>query len=165
MQKELKPRREGRRYRVSPWALNWKDDNYYLVAYDDEEEKIKHFRVDKMSRITELENESRKGVEAFQEFDVAEYTNRTFGMFGGEEQTVTLQLPEEMIGIILDRFGKTISVRRIREGIVSVRVKAAVSRQFYGWLTGLGENVQILSPDQVRKGYVDYVEQIIKKYR
>ncbi len=165
VQKELKPRREGRRYRVSPWALTWKDDNYYLVAYDDEEEKIKHFRVDKMSRITELENESRKGVEAFQEFDVAEYTNRTFGMFGGEEQTVTLQLPEEMIGIILDRFGKTISVRRIREGIVSVRVKAAVSRQFYGWLTGLGENVQILSPDQVRKGYVDYVEQIIKKYR
>lgn len=59
--KELEPRRDGKRYEVSPWALTWKDENYYLIAYDDRQESIKHFRVDKMSRISELSKESRKG--------------------------------------------------------------------------------------------------------
>lgn len=125
--KELVPRREGKKYRISPWALTWQDENYYLIAYDDEDERIKHFRVDKMSRISELSQEKRKGVEAFKEFDVAEYTNRTFGMFGGEQEIVTLQFPEDMIGIVLDRFGKDIDIRKTGGGIVNVRIKAAVS--------------------------------------
>ncbi|MCM1136301.1 MAG: WYL domain-containing protein [Clostridium sp.] len=162
--KELVPRHEGKRYRVSPWALTWKDENYYLVAYDDEEEKIKHFRVDKMSRIEEMEGEERRGIDAFEKFDIAEYTNRTFGMFGGEAETVTLRLPENMIGIVLDRFGKEISIRRLSEETVSVKIKVALSKQFYGWLTGLGGEVSILSPDKVKKDYADYLRRIIRNY-
>ena len=144
VKKELVPRHEGKKYRISPWALTWQDENYYLIAYDDEVGRIKHFRVDKMSNITQLSNEIRKGVEAFKEFDIAQYTNRTFGMFGGEPETVSLQLPEHMIGIIFDRFGKEIDLRRLSNGNVGVRVKAAVSGQFYGWLTGLGKDVLLL---------------------
>ncbi|MCI8616511.1 MAG: WYL domain-containing protein [Lachnospiraceae bacterium] len=162
--KELVPRREGKKYRISPWALTWQDENYYLIAYDDEDERIKHFRVDKMSRISELSQEKRKGVEAFKEFDVAEYTNRTFGMFGGEQEIVTLQFPEDMIGIVLDRFGKDIDIRKTGGGIVNVRIKAAVSGQFYGWITGLGKRVSILGPAHVRKGYTDFIRQIMENY-
>lgn len=165
IKKELQPKREGRKYQVSPWALTWQDENYYLIAYDDEEEKIKHFRVDKMSRITELTEEKRKGVEAFAEFDIAEYTNRTFGMFGGETQTVTLKLPEGMIGIILDRFGREIDIRRLEEGMVSVRIRAALSGQFYGWLTGLGSQISILAPEDVKEDYVRFLNEIVEAYR
>lgn len=165
IKKELQPKREGRKYQVSPWALTWQDENYYLIAYDDEEEKIKHFRVDKMSRITELTEEKRKGVEAFAEFDIAEYTNRTFGMFGGETQTVTLKLPEGMIGIILDRFGREIDIRRLKEGMVSVRIRAALSGQFYGWLTGLGSQISILAPEDVKEDYVRFLNEIVEAYR
>lgn len=165
IKKELQPRREGREYRVSPWALTWQDENYYLIAYDDEEEKIKHFRVDKMSRITELSEEKRKGVEAFREFDIAEYTNRTFGMFGGETETVTLRLPGNMIGIILDRFGREIDVRKLDNDCISVRIKAALSGQFYGWLTGLGNQVCILAPEYVQNEYIHFVEQIMENYK
>lgn len=162
--KELIPRHKGKKYRISPWALTWQDENYYLIAYDDEEERIKHFRVDKMSHITQLSKESRKGGEAFKEFDIAQYTNRTFGMFGGEPETVTLQLPEGMIGIIFDRFGKEIDIRKLQEGMISVRVKAAVSGQFYGWLTGLGENVTLSGPVHVKDGYVNYIKNIMSNY-
>lgn len=164
IKKELSPRHEGKKYRISPWALTWQDENYYLIAYDDEEERIKHFRVDKMSHITQISRESRKGMEAFKEFDIAQYTNRTFGMFGGEPETVTLQLPENMIGIIFDRFGKEVDIRTQQEGVVSVRVKAAVSGQFYGWLTGLGENVILTGPDHVRDGYTGFIKKIMKHY-
>lgn len=164
MKRELVPRHQGKRYHVSPWALTWKDENYYLVAYDDEEEKIKHFRVDKMSRIKEQEGEERKGAESFERFDIAEYTNRTFGMFGGETETVTLRLPESMIGIVLDRFGREISIRKLEEGVAGVKIRVAVSMQFYGWLTGLGREVRILTPEYVKKGYADYLGEIIRNY-
>lgn len=164
IKRELVPRHEGKRYRVSPWALTWKDENYYLVAYDDGEEKIKHFRVDKMSRIEEQEGQERKGVEAFEKFDIAQYTNRTFGMFGGEPETVTLRLPESMIGIVLDRFGREISIRKLSDGAASVKINVAVSRQFFGWLTGLGGEVCILTPERVKKDYADYLRQIIENY-
>ena len=48
VKKEAELRKGGAFYKVSPWALTCSDGNYYLVAYDEQEEKIKHFRVDKM---------------------------------------------------------------------------------------------------------------------
>lgn len=164
LKKELSPRKDGLLYQVSPFALTWKDENYYLIAYDDKEEKIKHFRVDKMSRIACVEGAVRSGMSAFEKLDIAEYTNKTFGMFGGKAQMITLSLPASMIGIMLDRFGKEISVRRIEEDRVTVRIKAAVSGQFYGWLTGLGSKVTIVSPEDVQKEYTAYLQEILKEY-
>lgn len=164
VKKELEPRRDGKRYEVSPWALTWKDENYYLIAYDNKQEQIKHFRVDKMSRIEQIPGESRKGVDAFAQIDIAEYTNRTFGMFGGETEVVTLKLPEELIGVILDRFGKEADIRILPEKMVSVRVRVTVSMQLYGWITGLGGKVVITGPDDVREGYRKYLGEILKNY-
>lgn len=45
IKKKMELRHNGEYYRVSPWALSWDDENYYLVAYDDTEKIIKHFRV------------------------------------------------------------------------------------------------------------------------
>ena len=165
IKKELQPKREGKKYRVSPWALTWQDENYYLIAYDEDAVKIKHFRVDKMNRITQLEADKRKGMEEFRSMDLGEYTSRIFGMFGGDEQIVTLKLPETMIGIILDRFGKDVDIRSRENEYVSVRVKAAVSGQFYGWLTGIGSDVSILSPEEVKLGYVDFLKKILDNYK
>lgn len=163
IQKKLQAKKEGFLYQVSPWALTWKDDNYYLIAYDDKEEKIKHFRVDKMSGITGVEEQTRSGLSEFGKLDIAEYTNKTFGMFGGEAENVTLLLPSSMIGIMLDRFGRDITVIPKQDNMVSVRIKAAISGQFYGWLTGLGSKVVITSPDWVKEAYTEYLKEIINE--
>lgn len=161
--KKLQPRKEGFLYQISPWALTWKDDNYYLVAYDEKEEKIKHFRVDKMSCITGMEGKKRAGLAEFGKLDIAEYTNQTFGMFGGNRETVSLLLPSSMIGIMIDRFGKEIIVIPREDDWVSVRIKVAVSGQFYGWLAGLGSKVAITSPEWVKKAYTAYLKEIINE--
>lgn len=164
LQKELQPRKAGMQYQVSPFALTWKDENYYLIAYDEREEKIKHFRVDKMSRITDIKGRKRSGTEAFSKLDIAEYTNKTFGMFGGEAETVTLLFPSSMIGIIIDRFGKEIDIRRRENDLISVRIKAAVSNQFFGWLSGLGGKIMILAPEKVKEDYINYLKSILHNY-
>ncbi len=160
LDKKMIPRKNGIKYEISPWALIWQDENYYLAGFDEAEKKIKHFRVDKMGTIA-LSEKKREGTESFARFDIAEYTNKMFGMFGGEEQIVTLQFPNYLIGVVMDRFGKEADVRKRDEEHFSVRLKVAVSGQFFGWLAGLGKETVILSPKEVAKEYRDYLEEIL----
>lgn len=164
LEKKLMPRREGKFYRVSPWALTCKDENYYLIAHDNEEDKIKHFRVDKMGSIKALTNVKREGSALFERFDIADYANKTFSMYGGKEETVTIQLENHLIGVVMDRFGQDASIRVRDEEHFSVRVTVAISGQFFGWLTGLGAGAKLIAPENVVKQYQEFVDGILKNY-
>lgn len=162
--KELVPRHDGKYYQVSPFALTCKDENYYLIAHDTEVNKIKHFRVDKMGKIEILEDTLRTGNELFQQVDIAEYTNKTFGMFGGDTETVRIEIDRTLIGVIIDRFGKDISIRPKDENSMLVRVNVALSGQFFGWITGLGGAAKIIGPEKVVKDYQQYLQNILNNY-
>ncbi len=159
LKKELAPREKMER-KVSPWALIWRDENYYLAAYDEADGIIKHYRVDKMGRVA-LSEERRQGVEQFQSLDLAAYANRTFGMFGGEEETVTLRLPNRLVGVALDRFGREADIRPAGEGHFQIRVKVAVSGQFFGWMAGVGSAVRVVSPRAVREQYKEWLSRTL----
>jgi len=148
LQKKMEPRKD-KPYVVSPWALTWDDENYYMIAYDSEEGKIKHYRVDKMRKITVLP-EKREGKEFFNEFNLAAYAKKSFGMFGGEETTVKLAFKDELVGVLIDRFGKDIPIHPAkREGWSTTHVTVALSDQFLGWIFSLGRNVRIEGPKEV----------------
>ena len=161
--KQMELKRDGGFYEVSPFLLSWDDENYYLIAYDAKAGIIKHFRVDKMLRIS-LCREAREGAEEFADFDVGAYTKKTFGMFAGEEEVVTLVCRNELIGVMIDRFGQEVSTRRRDEDSFFLRTKVAVSRQFFGWLTGLGDGVRIQAPEDVRQRYCRYLDRILEDY-
>ena len=163
VKKEMVARHDGKYYTVSPWLLTWDDDNYYLIAYDDESNMIKHYRVDKMLNIS-LAEQSRQGKEVFENFDIAGYSRKTFGMFAGEEETVILLCDRKMTGVFIDRFGNDVSMRNFDEEHILVRVNVAVSRQFFGWLTGLGSTVKIQSPEKTVKEYTEYLQNILANY-
>lgn len=153
---------KGREKRViSPWALIWKDENYYLVGYDDEASQIKHFRVDKMSNVSILPDK-RKGSKEFSKIDLTTYSDMTFGMMGGETEAVTFEFPERLVGVVIDRFGKDIAISKCSEGRFRVRTNVVVSGQLYGWLCGLGPECSIHAPDNVRDDYIKWLRSIIK---
>ena len=161
--KKLVPRRK-QPYRVSPWALMWNDENYYLIAFDDREAKIKHYRVDKMRSIRMTDRE-REGREVFEKIDLASYTKENFGMFGGEETAVGLTFKNDLVGVMLDRFGKDIIIiPSEEEGWSVTHVDVAVSRQFFGWVFALGENVRIVSPEPVRQSFLREAKRILAAY-
>ena len=130
MKKELRQRRDGRLYHASPWSLTWDDENYYLVAYDEESEKIKHYRVDKMQDIA-LSHDKRNGREKFRNFDLAAYAKKTFGMYGGTDTKVTLSCDEHLAGVVIDRFGKDIMMIPKEDRTFKVIVLVTVSPQFF----------------------------------
>ena len=155
---------KGKLYCISPWMLSWTDGNYYLIGYDDEQGKIKHFRVDKMIRIA-MTDEKRKGKEVFENIDPAIYSKNMFGMFSGENEMLSIQIPEYLLGVFVDRFGKDISVRKTENEHYVVHVQAMVSEQFFGWLTGLGKDVIILSPQKTVKEYQLFLDGILNRYK
>lgn len=156
--KEMEIRKNGEFYEVSPWALLWEDENYYLVGFDSARKEIRHYRVDKMLHISGLDKE-REGKENFEKMNVAEYANKNFGMFAGEEETVNLEVHNRLIGVILDRFGTDIMIIPAGEEYFRIHIKVAVSNQFFGWIFALGENIKILGPESV----VQKMKEEIKK--
>ena len=159
--KTLKLKKNGAYYTVSPWALTWDDENYYLIAYDEAADLIKHYRVDKMKSI-DLLTERRLGRERFEDFDLAAFAKKTFGMYGGEDEDVTLRCHNSLAGVVLDRFGH--DVMMIPDGAEHFRVtvQVAVSRQFFGWLTGIGEQMQLVQPAETREEYRQYLAQLLE---
>ncbi|MCM1190617.1 MAG: WYL domain-containing protein [bacterium] len=159
LKKELVPRVGGKK-NVSPWALIWRDENYYLAAHDSVDGIMKHYRVDKMGQVRVLK-EAREGLEQFSKIDPALYTNQTFGMFSGTEETVTLQFPNRLVGIVLDRFGREADIRPMTDRVFRVRVKVAVSGQFFGWLAGIGREAVIVGPLPVKERYRRWLGDIV----
>ena len=147
--KEMILRKDGAWYEVSPWALLWDDEYYYLVAYDAEAGIIKHYRVDKMLRITITES-PRAGREVYSAQDLSAYSKSLFGMYGGEPTKVRIEAKNEMAGVLIDRFGKDIVLSRTDDPdwfLTTVEVR--VSRLFLGWIFALGEDVRIVGPAEV----------------
>ena len=132
MEKKEALRRDGGWYCVSPWHLRWDDENYYLIAYDAEADRVKHYRVDKMKRITLLEAPrlGRSGwlglTRLYTPSGCSECTAVSgAGDAGGEN---------EMVGVLIDRFGKEVPVLPVDGAHFQAFVDVAVSPQFLaGW--------------------------------
>lgn len=158
--KEKELRHNGMRYEISPWALTWDDENYYMVGYDSKERKIKHYRVDKMLKIEIMADSKREGKALFKDMDMAVYSKKIFGMFGGVEETVVLECKNGISGVIIDRFGTEVDIIKRAADSFTVRVNVQISPQFLGWVFSLGENIKIISPDSVIKRMRDEIARI-----
>ena len=152
-------------FTTSPCAVSLSDDNYYLVGYDSRTKKLKHYRIDKMAAINLLQEE-REGQEVFKTFDIVDYSKKTFGMFGGKEEKIMLEVANDLVGVFLDRFGTDIFIMPNPDNKKSclVRVAVNVSPQFYGWLFGLGKKVKIVSPENVKKDFLSTLSQVTNIY-
>lgn len=160
LNKELVLRKNGKRYKYSPIALIWDDEYYYLVVYDSERDYYVHFRTDKMKNIEILEEAAIKSKNSM---NIGKYAKQVFSMFGGDIENVTLRVDNALIGVIIDKFGKEITIRRDEDSF-NVTVQVAVSSSFYGWLFQFSNKVKILSPEHVAEKYREQLTIAMKTY-
>lgn len=163
IEKKLVARHSGAFFEVSPWALTWDDENYYLVAYDNWDHKMKNYRVDKMMQLSVIDM-PRDGKEEFKDFDITSFSKSRFGMYNGEVKRVTIEFPSNMCGVFIDRFGKNITFHRVDDNRSKVCVEVAVSYQFFGWIFALGKNVKVLAPEDVVAQMKVAAEEFTKNY-
>lgn len=161
--KEKALRREGQRYLVSPWAMTWDDENYYLIAYDSESNTIKHYRVDKMLQVR-IEDARREGKDAFGDLDMGLYSKKTFGMYRGRDELVTLRCKNYLAGVMIDRFGQDVPMQCVNSEQFEITVKVSISPLFLTWLMNFGRDVKIISPQRVVDEYIQTAINALAEY-
>ncbi len=161
--KEKRFRHDGAVYVISPWAMTWDDENYYMIGYDSAACLIKHFRVDKMANVKMLD-EVRDGGENFGNFDVGLYSKQVFGMFGGEREMVTLRCHSSLAGVVIDTFGKDTAFFNAGGEYFIINVNVAISPTFFSWIFGFGDRIKILSPDNVAQMFINHTKCVMESY-
>lgn len=163
IKKEKRYRKNGELYFVSPYALSWDDENYYLITFSEKYNNFTHYRVDRMSNI-EIVDQPRVMLSDNEQFNIADYSKKVFKMFGGEEETVKLKFDNSLVNAVIDRFGKDVTLDKVDENSFSVRINAAISSTFFAWLTQFGNKVKILSPKSVIEKYKNSIQEILEQY-
>ena len=161
--KEMVLRHDGAFYQISPWALVWADEYYYLIGYDAASGGIKHYRVDKMLKLSSTE-EKRLGEEAFSALDMASYSQRMFSMFAGKEQRVTLEGDAELVGVIIDHFGTDVRLLPLGKDRFRAYINVAVTDHFIGWIFSLGGRVRVTAPENVTDMIRDRLHSLQDQY-
>ena len=163
LKKERVYRHDGQLYKVSPFALVWDNENYYMLAWDSSAEKMKHFRVDKMYGVT-MTDEKREGTEVFEKTDMSSYTKSVFGMFGGKEEKVKLRFTNHLAGAVIDRFGKDSMLIKDGENHFTISADIVVSPQFFAWVFGFGTDAEVISPENVRAKMKNQIQSVYGMY-
>lgn len=150
-------------YHVSPLSLVWNDENYYLIAYDEEEKRLKNFRVDKMENVR-IGDAPRSKEALAEHVDPNIYTRKVFGMYGGREELVTLECKNELAGMIIDRFGNGENFEIRENGTFAVRLRVTVSPNFFAWVAGFGDKMKIEAPNATRLEFIAHIKSICSCY-
>ena len=145
-------------YTVSPYATVWNDDRYYLVGWSDKRNKINVYRVDRMQDTKQLQ---KRRVPPPEDFDVRDYTDKVFRMYGGTEEDVTLKCSLEILDQVYDRFGEGIQIRPGPKGYFFLTVPVSLSTTFYAWVFQFVGKMNIEDPEHVRRSYAGYLEEAL----
>ncbi len=157
-------RRQGKSYVVSPFQLLINDGNYYLLAFSDQYQEMRTYRLDRMKDVEEL-SEPRDGMDEFLALDMDTFTQRTFGMFGGERKGITLRFINPLLDTVIDRFGtKGVRYAKADDGHFRVELEVEISDQFFGWLLGFGNKVKIMGPESAIDAFRAYLDKVRDMY-
>ena len=160
LNKRKRYRHGGDLYKVSPYYLIWENDCYYLVCYCQKHEEICRYRVDRMTDVTVTKSKRRELSISEEEF--AKSLRATYNMYGGKTETVTLEMSNGLINVLIDRFGDSIHVTPVTQDRFTVKLEVQISPTFWGWLFQFGNQMKLLSPEGVAE---DYQKQIASVYK
>lgn len=164
---EVRLRRKGASYIVSPFEIILNDGNYYLLAYDEKRKDVLTYRIDRMKGLKYVE-QPIEGEEKFKHINLKEYTRQSFGMFGGTDfdvKRITIRFTNNLLDAVLDRFGSPRGTyyKKVDDSHFRITVSIIVSKQFFGWISGFGTSAVIETPE-VAKEYIEFLEEIKTKY-
>lgn len=150
-------RHHGGFYEMSPYALIWNEDFYYVLGYSEYYEKVVTFRVDRI-RDAKVLDERAKGKP--KGFKVEDYAKKTFEMYDGEEEKVRLLCDAGFMKYVVDRFGENVKTARSKDNpdAFIATVEIALSPTFYAWIFQFGGEIKILSP----KKAIDEIKALAK---
>ena len=160
--KEKVFRNSGEVYELSPYALFWNEDFYYVVGWSEKHNNVSVFRTDRLSKVEILAEDA---VPEPKEFNLEDYSRKVFEMFDGEEVDVVLECKNEFMKYIIDRFGEDVDTDPISRTTFEARVRVALSPTFYAWVFTFEGGIRIVSPEKAVEDIVKMAKKLVKAER
>lgn len=134
---------------VSPYAVLWSNDHYYLICNNEKYDNLMHLRIDRIKKIEALKENWRHFSEVSEYktiFDVADYSKKAANMFGGELKKITLQCNVSIIDQVIDKFGENLNIKEVDDDHFIFDAYALISEGLEGWILQFGSKMKALSP-------------------
>ncbi len=156
-------RNGGAEYVVSPYAVVWDQEKYYMHAYHAKYDRISSFRLDMMEgvKVTELEREEQK---RYKTYSPSDREKASFSQFGGEHAVVVCEFDNALAGAVFDQFGTNLKTVPVGDDRFRASLSVNLSAKFYSWLFGFGGGVKVVSPQGVIDEYKAQLIQTLKEY-
>lgn len=159
---------ESKTRTVSPYAMTWQFDYYYLIGNYEKYDNLMNLRIDRIHSVEIIDEPMRHFSEVSDyrdTFDVADYTKKLFGMFGGNMQEIKLRCSNKMLEQVTDRFGDKIFITNVTDKTFDFTAKAAVSDALATWIMNYGANIEVIIPTELRDKIKNRAEKILEIYR
>lgn len=153
-------------FTVSPYALIWKDDHYYLVCNNEKYDNLMNLRIDRIKKLEILDEDARpvNEVSNYEEFDVQDYSASMFNMYSGERCSVTLKCSLDKQEEMLDRFGTSIPLTACDTSHFLTTVNATLSEGLVSWIMEFGDNIEVVEPQELKDMISERAKKILALY-
>lgn len=145
----------------TPLFLVYRDDNYYLLVFDEEApDSIRSYRIDRMANVM-IRDESDPAHRPAPTFDIGRYERERIGMFNLEPVRLALEVAEGLMGSVVDLFGADgmeATPARAHPGWANVHVTASPSPVLFGQIAQFAGQVRVKGPARVAKAYQEHLE-------
>ncbi len=165
---EFKTAKEDKIFTVSPYALIWSDDHYYLVCNNEKYNNLMHLRIDKIKKLQKTTQTSRHFSEVSDyrnNFDSADYATKLFNMYSGEPKPIELICRNDILEVILDRFGENVKIQKYDDNHFLLKTNAVVSDGLTKWVVQFGEKIKVKAPNDLIYEVKKKAEEILECYR
>lgn len=153
--------------KLSPYALIWQNDHYYLVANYEKYDNLIHIRVDRMKKVSMTDEDCRYFGEVSEYtdyFDIADYAKKSFQMYTGEETEIELECKEEILEQVIDRFSDKIFIRNHEKGTFRFTTEVLFSEGLVNWILQFGKDIKVISPKKLSERICERVKEISQLY-
>lgn len=152
--KEKVHRHAGALYTVSPYAMLWNSDQYYIVGFSDARQLMAIYRIDRLNITAEA------AAPRPHDFRISDYFAPAFSMFSGEECEVELLCENKLMSSIIDRFGESVRTEITDERHFKATASVVLSDNFYDWVFASSGKMRLLNPTEAVRGF----REILEKY-
>lgn len=153
-----------RRFEISPYALVWANDKYYLVGNYDKYDNLSNYRIDRIKMIDITDKDARPYSElskSDEEFDASDYVKKNIMMYNGEEVEIELVCSNEILDLMIDRFGSDTMIVNKMKNRFYIKTTVFFSDGLIDWLFQYCDRLKILSPKILEQKIIEKAEATI----
>ena len=147
---------------VSPFAIVYNKQEFYLIGIKDGQNKFYHYRLDRMKNVKEL---NEKITIKKTKSQIRDFAESTVEMFGGKKEEIEAICNNYLLNTIFDTFGRNVTIEKIPGNDEYFKlVVNSNSMGFKMWAMRNIDMVEVTKPESLRNEIKDIILEANDKY-